>query len=239
MRLDDALLNDYRGTFQVMKKLVEPGGWYPATVICPRDDFANPDGIEGFKTAFEIFSQLGRVPDRVFAPAGSGDGLYGIWKGFLELQELGIANKLPMMIACQAAGADAYVRAVRNRASRLTELSSVSTVALSIAERIGGELTLGAIYRSRGTAMAVTDDAMLAAVRALGKEGLALEPASAAPVASAQAMAQEHQGIGKDETWVAIGTGAAIKWPHDIVVEFRMPAALAPDHQDIDALIPL
>ena len=232
----------FRGGDQaaLARKLVERGGWYPATVICPRDGFANPYGIEGFKTiSFEILSQLGRVPDRVFVPAGSGDGLYGIWKGFVELQELGIANQLPMMIACQAAGADAYVRAVRNHASRLTELPSVSTVALSIAERIGGELTLGAIYRSRGTAMAVTDDAMLAAVRALGKEGLALEPASAAPVACAQAMVQEHPGIGKDETWVAIGTGAAIKWPHDIVADFRMPAALAPDYRDIDALIPL
>jgi hypothetical protein len=67
------------------------------------------------------------------------------------------------------------------------------------------------------------DDAMLAAGHALRKEGLALEPASAAPVVCAQAMAQEHQGIGKAEACVAIGAGAAIKWPHDIVAEFRMP----------------
>jgi hypothetical protein len=44
---------------------------------------------------------------------------------------------------------------------------------------------------------------------------------------------------GKDEIWVAIGTGAAIKWPQDIVAEYRMPVELAPDFQDIDELIPL
>jgi threonine synthase len=232
---------------QLARKLVARGGWYPATVICPRDGFANPYGIEGFKTiAFEIFEQLGgRVPDRVFAPAGSGDGLYGIWKGFVELHELGIANKRPGMIACQATGADGYVRAVRNHAPKLTELPSVSTIALSIAEKIGGELALGAIYSSRGTAIAVTDGEMMATVRALGKEGLALEPASAASVACAQAMAAQEAGntgagnTEKDEIWVAIGTGAAIKWPQDLVTGFRMPAALAPDYQDIDELIPI
>lgn len=233
----------FRGGDQsvLARKLVARGGWYPATVVCPRDGFANPYGIEGFKTiAFEIVEQLGgRVPDRVFAPAGSGDGLYGIWKGFVELHELGIANKLPRMIACQATGADGYVRAVCSHARKLTELPSVSTVALSIAEKIGGELTLGAIYRSGGTAMAVTDNEMITSVRALGQEGLALEPASAASVACARAMAaQEATEAGKDEIWVAIGTGAAVKWPQDILTDFRMPPALAPDFQDIDELIP-
>jgi threonine synthase len=149
---------------------------------------------------------------------------------------LGIADKCPAMVACQAAGADGYVRAVRSHASTLTELPSVSTVALSIAEKIGGELTLGAIYRSGGTAIAVPDEEMLAAVRALGKEGLALEPASAASVACATAMAAGDAG--KGETWVAIGTGAAIKWPQDLTTAFQMPAALDTDYQDIDALIP-
>ncbi len=239
----------FRGGDQsaMARKLVARGGWYPASVICPREGFANPYGIEGFKTiAFEMFEQLGGcVPDRVFVPAGSGDGLYGIWKGFLELHELGIANKLPRMIACQATGADGYARAVCNHARKLKELSSVSTVALSIAERIGGELTLGAIYRSQGTAIAVTDEEMMASVRELAKEGLAVEPASAASVACAQAMIEQPTidnaragDQGKGETWVAIGTGAAIKWPQDLMTGFRMPMALPPDYQDIDELIP-
>ena len=227
---------------ELARKLVARGGWYPATVICPRDGFANPYGIEGFKTiALEIFDQLGGcVPDRVFVPTGSGDGLYGIWKGFVELREVGMADRVPLMIACQATGAAGYVQAVCNRALRLTEVPSVSTIALSIAEKIGGELTLKAIYRSQGTAMAVTDSEMIATVAALGKEGLALEPASAATVACARSMAALESGeTGKGEIWVAIGTGAAIKWPQNIVAESEMPAALAPDFENIDELIPL
>ena len=229
----------FRGGDQnaLARKLVERGGWYPATVICPRDGFGNPYGIEGFKTiAFEIFEQLeGRVPDRVFAPAGSGDGLYGIWKGFRELHHLGIAKTLPRMFACQASGADCYVRAVRSRSRKLTALPSVSTAALSIAEKIGGELTLGALYQSQGDAIAVSDAEMFDAVHALSRVGLALEPASAASFAVARALGAE---TGAGETWVAIGTGAAVKWPRDITDRFTMPDELPGDFSNIDELLP-
>ncbi|MEO8131895.1 MAG: pyridoxal-phosphate dependent enzyme, partial [Bryobacteraceae bacterium] len=228
----------FRGGEQnaLVRQLVARGSWFPATVVCPRDGFANPYGVEGFKTiAFEIFEQLGdRVPDRVFAPAGSGDGLYGIWKGFDELFRLGIAKSRPRMIACQAEGADVYVRAVRSHASKLTALPSVSTVALSIAEKIGGHLTLGALYESNGTAIAVSDDEILKTVRDLGREGFAIEPASAASVACARTIGTEAT---PGEVWVAIGTGAAVKWPQNLTRGFIMPETLPDDFTDLDELI--
>jgi len=228
----------FRGGDQnaLVRQLITRGGWFPATVVCPRDGFANPYGVEGFKTiAFEIFEQLGdRVPDRVFAPAGSGDGLFGIWKGFYELHRLGIAKSVPKMIACQASGADVYVRAVRSGATKLTALPSVATVALSIAEKIGGEMTLGALYQTHGDAIAVTDEQMMTAAADLGREGYALEPASAASVACARTIAAEASA---GEIWVAIGTGAAIKWPHDLTQGFVMPAALPDEFNRIDELM--
>jgi threonine synthase len=229
----------FRGGDQnsLVNQLVKRGDWFPATVVCPRDGFANPYGVEGFKTiAFEIFEQLGnRPPDRVFAPVGSGDGMYGIWKGFDELYRLGVAPSRPAMFACQAEGADVYVRAVRSGSRKLTALNSVSTVALSIAERIGSELTLGAIYESRGDAIAVPDEAMLAASRQMGRQGFALEPASASSIACARTVAH-HATPG--EIWVAIGTGAATKWPHNLTRDFEMPEAQPDDFADIDCLIP-
>ena len=229
----------FRGGEQnsLVRQLVARGGWFPATIVCPRDGFANPYGVEGFKTiAFEIFEQLGdRVPDRVFAPAGSGDGLYGIWKGFDELYRLGISRSRPKMIACQAEGADVYVRALRSCAVKLTALPAVSTVALSIAEKIGGELTLGALYQSQGAAIAVSDEAMTITAAELGREGFALEPASAASVACARTVAPE---AAPGEIWVAIGTGAAIKWPQDLTRGFTMPRALPDNFASIDDLIP-
>jgi threonine synthase len=75
----------------LLRQLLERGNHYPCTIFCPRAGYSNPFGIEGFKTiAFEIYEQIGRsAPDCVFVPTGSGDGIYGVWKGFRELHELG------------------------------------------------------------------------------------------------------------------------------------------------------
>jgi threonine synthase len=197
------------------RELVEQGGCFPCASICPRDGYANPYGIEGFKTiAFEVFHQLGsRVPDRVFAPVGSGDGLYGIWKGFVELRRAGTASRTPRMYACQAAGANPYVRAFESRAARLTEVAPVKTVALSIGEPIGGETALQALYESDGGALAVEDPVILENAARLAREGIALEPASATAVACARNLAAS---AAEGEIWVAVGTGAAVKWPNSL-----------------------
>ena len=205
----------------MLEKLAARGDWFPACTSSLRDNFANPFAIEGFKTiAFEIFEQLdGRVPDRVFVPVGSGDGFYGIWKGFVELERLGVTDKRPRMVACQSTGADCYVRAWRRRAEHLTPLAHARTVALSICEEIGGEQALGAIYESAGAAIGILDEAILEAASQLARQGFALEPASAAAVAGARSMAAGESALGVEAgaCWVAIGTGAAVKWPQNIL----------------------
>jgi threonine synthase len=62
----------------------------------------NPYAIEGAKTvAYEVVASLGRVPDRYFAPVGGG-GLFGSsWKGFRELVQLGLAERVPVMEGTQ------------------------------------------------------------------------------------------------------------------------------------------
>ena len=61
-------------------------GIFPATILCPGAGFSNPYGIEGFKTiAFEITRDLGVRRTASSVPVGSGDGIYGIWKGFREI----------------------------------------------------------------------------------------------------------------------------------------------------------
>ena len=108
------------------RALVARGNWFPDAILCPRDGYANPFGVEGFKTiAFEIVEQLGgKAPDRVYAPVGSGDGFYGVWKGFVELHKAGVLDRLPRMVACQASGANPYVRAFRRGDRTLQAVAS-------------------------------------------------------------------------------------------------------------------
>jgi len=210
----------------LQRQLVALGDWFPATTLCPRSGCSNPFGIEGFKTiAFELFYQLGRnVPDRVFIPVGSGDGLYGIWKGFQELERVGAIDKAPRLFACQAAGVAPYVKAFLQGARRLTPVDPVSTIALSIAEPIGGDHALHAIYESGGAATSVTDDEILAARLALGRQGLALEPASAAAYAVARTLQSEGKS---NERWVVVGTGTALKWPRTLLDGYHLPEVLS------------
>ena len=49
-----------------------------------------PYRIEGKKTmAYEVFEQLGRLPEVMIYPTGGGTGLIGMWKAFDEMERLG------------------------------------------------------------------------------------------------------------------------------------------------------
>jgi threonine synthase len=67
------------------------------------------------------------------------------------------------------------------------------------------------VRASGGAAYAADREAVEAAIRACGRDGVFLEPASAlAPAVLSQAVADGV--IGPDDTVVAVGTGAGVAW---------------------------
>ncbi|MFN7996677.1 MAG: pyridoxal-phosphate dependent enzyme [Bryobacteraceae bacterium] len=236
-----ALMNFYgarviRGGNQeaLFEQVLRQGNHFPCSIYCPRPGYANPYGIEGFKTiAFELYEQLGHsVPDRVFVPAGSGDGIYGVWKGFRELLALGWISNAPRMIACQTTGADSAFRAFKRGSHHAEPLESASTVALSISERVIGDHALRAVYESGGSVLAVSDEAVLEAMRYFGRQGVALEAASSVPLACVRKVAREAT---PGEVWVMIGSGSAVKWGN-LAESFQMPPCYAPEYADLTGL---
>jgi threonine synthase len=218
----------------MLLNLLKRGKYFPCTTLSPRAGYSNPFGVEGFKTiAFEILQQLGRVPDRVFVGVGSGDGLYGLWKGFRELRECGAVSTVPRMIGCQTSGANSLVRAFLKGERTITPLTSVKTVASSLAEFAVGQPALNAVYDSGGAAVEVSDEETLAAGRWISRRGIALEPSSAVPLACLRNMREtEGEEATAGEIWVCIGSGAAPKWPDDLMRGFIMPDVL-PSNQAI------
>jgi threonine synthase len=212
---------------------IKRGNYFPCTIFSLREAYSNPFGIEGFKTiAFEIWQQLGRVPHRVFVGVGSGDGIYGIWKGFRELREAGLVKTVPRIIGCQTTGANSLVRAFRKGAGTITRLSSLHTVASSLAELATGQQAVRAVYDSEGEAIEVSDKEALAAMHWMAKRGVALEPSSAVPLACLRrSRAVEGNKKNAGEIWVSIGSGAAPKWPDDVLRGFALPRLL-PDSQE-------
>lgn len=219
---------------RMLTRLVAMGGWFPASVYCPRDGCANPFGVEGFKTiAFEIFEQLGnRVPDAVFIPAGSGDGLYGVFKGFRELRDAGIADRLPRIFLCQARAVAPYAEAFRAKLHRVQRVMPQPTAALSIAEPIGGDHALRAVYESDGEAVTASEQEIADAARKAAFSGYAIEPASATALACA-----ERYGEGAGEVRVVIATGTAVKWPDAILGQGIRAERLADDFEEVETIV--
>jgi threonine synthase len=169
----------------------------------------NPFRIEGQKVAaFEIFEQLGEVPDYVVLPVGNAGNISAFWKGFKELKESGISRKLPRMIGVQAEGAAPIAEAV-SRGGDVKPWPEPNTVASAI--RIGSPVSwrkaLNAIKESGGTALTVSDREILDAREELAtKEGLLVEAASAAPAAALQKLSLPRRA-----KVVCIATGTGLK----------------------------
>jgi threonine synthase len=89
------------------------------------------------------------------------------------------------MIAVQAAGCDPIVRGWRAGPAAVPLHPDPRPIAVSIAGDTGGPASLRAIAESGGSAASVTDAAIRDAMRRLARQGIAVEPSSAAPVAAA------------------------------------------------------
>ena len=194
---------------------VRNDGWYPSTYMTPLP-VSTPFGVEGYKTiAYELALELGGGPRHVLFPVAAGDGLYGPWKGFRELHELGLMPVPPRMHGVQATGVKPIVEAWEQGLPEPRFCAEPDTIALSIADRTGGSIALMAITESDGGAVDVSEQEIVAAVRYLAEQGIAVEPSSAACVAGA--WKQVRAGvIDPAEAVVCILTGAAVKWPETL-----------------------
>ena len=137
-------------------------------------------------TAFEICEQLGwEVPAAVFVPTGTGTNLFGIWQGFTIFKELGFIDALPRIFAIQPEGAASLQVALAAGQEVPAALEQIaSNVAPPISHRVSGYHAYRSIMESGGSAVAVSDAEMMAALKDLAShEGIYCEAASAAALA--------------------------------------------------------
>ena len=212
-------------------KIVSDGeaemGWFNLSTL------KEPYRIEGKKTmGLELAEQLGwEMPDVIFYPTGGGTGLIGMWKAFDELEAIGfVGSRRPRMVAVQATGCAPIVDAWEKGLDHAPLWENAHTVAagIRVPVAIGDFLILRAVRDSGGFAIAVEDEAIIAAQQRIGQEdGLLLCPEGAA-TAAAYLKALEDGLVSKDDRAVLFNCGNGLKYP--------MPAADAAldRHQPLD-----
>jgi threonine synthase len=210
-------------------------GWYDVT-----SSFLSAFPTEGNKTvAYELWEELGRVPDWVLVPVSTGPLLVGTLKGFDELRRAGLTDRVPRMVAVQASGCAPIARAFNAGDDEVLAWGEPRTVASGIRDPLqgyadDGTLTLRCVRSSGGAVIAVGDDAILDAAVALARhEGQAAEPTGA--VALAGAIRMIHDGaIAPDDSVVCLVTGHCLKDVEAYATRLSPAVAIQPN---VEALL--
>lgn len=207
--LVDGLISDAAG---MAGEKARAEGWFDLST------FKEPYRVEGKKImGYELAETLDwTLPDVIIYPTGGGTGLVGMWKAFAELEALGwLRNtKRPRMVAVQAEGCAPVVKAFETGASFCDFWINAHTIAsgLRVPKSFADALILSDLRESQGTAVAVSDAAILEAQRKLGgREGIFPAPEGAATLAALEKLVQQ-KWIHPDERVVLFNTGLGLKY---------------------------
>lgn len=160
-------------------------------------------GKESMKSlAFEIAEQLGlklrpdqpgrwEAPDWYIQAVSGGIGPLGVWKGFHELLQMKLIDRMPKLGIIQAAGCAPMVKAFQAGATTATPVIPQTLITVLATGDPGHSYTLlrEAVLSNGGTMIAVEDGRTFEAMRRLAsKAGFSVEPATAVAFAGLEQM---------------------------------------------------
>ena len=207
--LIDGLISDAAG---MAGEKARAEGWFDVST------FKEPYRMEGKKVmGYELAEAFDwQLPDVIIYPTGGGTGLVGMWKAFAELETLGWLEKRkrPRMVSVQAEGCAPVVKAFEKGATFCDFWINAQTIAsgLRVPKSFADHLILQDIYDSEGTAVAVSDEAILESQKQLAiREGIFAAPEGAATLAALKVLI-EQGWVHAEENIVLFNTGSGLKY---------------------------
>ncbi len=223
-----AAVLELEGNFDDCMRLIQELGDDPSIYVA---NSINPFRIEGQKTvAFELMQQCNwKVPDHIVVPGGNLGNSTALGKGFEEMLQLGLIDRLPKLNVVQAEGSAPLARLFADLSASLGAESShqdaalPSTMApvekprtLATAIKIGAPVSwqksLRAVLRSHGQVIGVSEQEIADAKSMIGRDGIGCEPASATTVAGIRKLVAAGK-IHREEEVFAVLTGHVLKDP--------------------------
>ena len=220
-----AIDTDFDGCMAHVSRLCDDEGVYLA-------NSKNSLRIEGQKTvAYEIAQGLGwRLPDWVAIPGGNLGNVSALVKGFTDLRDAGITDRVPRVLCAQVDSANPLYRSYRAGFAPLEPLSAGPTAASAI--RIGNPVSfpkaVDALRASNGVVASVSEGALLEAARAADGAGLYVCPHTAVALAAATAEARAGT-IAPGQSVVVVATAHGLKFTEFKTSSVQAPAVVPDD----------
>ena len=198
-----------QGRWDYMKEKVEKEDWYPATNYITPPIGSNPFGVEGYKTiSYEIYEDLqGELPDWILIPTSRGDLLWGIYKGFKDLEDMKKIEKFPRLIAVEPIE---RIQRVLEGADYRENFSGDYILTPSIGGTTVTYQSIEAIKNSKGCAISVLQEKVHDNIKELSSSGLYLESSSATLIGSLKKLLKQGV-ISKNDCVVMIATSSGYK----------------------------
>jgi len=223
----------YDQAWEMCQRACERHGWYN------RNAAVNPSLVEGKKTCgLEIGEQTAAdVPDWVAVSVGDGCTIAGTWKGLKEMHALRILPRLPRMLGVQAAGARPLVDAFREGRDLVPSPAETLADSICVGHPRNWRKALRAVRESGGAFIAVSDEAILDAMREAGRRaGVFGEPAGVAGLAGLRQAVQDGIVDMRSST-LAVVTGSGLKDVRSAIRAAGEPVTLPPDDGALDELL--
>ena len=231
--LVDGLISDCA---RMVAERKDKEGWFDVSTL------KEPFRVEGKKTmGYEVAEQMNwKLPLGIIYPTGGGVGMIGMWKAFDEMEELGwIGSERPKMITVQAAGCAPIVKAwdAGKSTSEIWAGAATFAAGLRVPKAYGDYLILDILKKSQGTAVAATDEEILAAMRHWASvEGVFAAPEGAASLVAYQKLRASGFFRAEDRV-VLFNTGTAYKYLDVIEAQEKKARLEPPTARNIGGII--
>jgi threonine synthase len=205
------LMQDKTMRWPFLAEAARRHGWFITSPYSSPVAGSTPIGIEGYKTiAYELFQDLGCVPDWIALPVCYGDALAGIHQGFLDLRAAGATDRLPRFIAAESHGSLGC--AMSAHADRVEAVpATYAALAASVGANQSAYQALLALRQSDGVAVRIGNEGLVEMQELIGSlEGLCFELASVMPFAAVRRLRKEGT-IASDDLVVCLATASGLK----------------------------
>ncbi len=200
-----------------------------------------PFYAEGSKTfGFEIAEQMGwKVPRHVIVPMAGGSLISKIWKGFKELQEIGLLEEVDSKIyGAQASGSNPIVAAFKEGVDWIKpQRPKTIAKSLAIGNPADGFYALKTIRESGGAAEDVSDEEIVEAMKLLARtEGIFTETAGGVTVGVTKKLIDQGV-IPRDESILICITGNGLKTQEAVQDQVGKPQIIDAKFSEFEKMI--